>query len=99
MALNMTSDNKLIHLRKKRASDSYQIPRGGLFEKISCPDLFGEIVEWGGYALLCWSRPALSFFVWTFCNLVPIALSHQKWYKVHFADYPAGRKAVIPYIL
>ncbi len=98
MVINMNSDNKLIHLRNN-TGDGYKIPRGGLFEKISCPNLFGEIVEWGGYALLCWSIPALSFLIWTFCNLVPRALSHHRWYRSHFPDYPAGRKAVFPYIL
>ena len=98
MVINMTSDNRLIHLRKK-SGDGYQIPRGGLFERISCPNLYGEIVEWGGYALLCWSLPALSFFLWTFSNLVPRALSHHRWYRSHFSDYPTGRKAVLPYIL
>lgn len=99
MAINMSSDEKLIHLRKKRNGDGYVIPRGGLFEKVSCPNFFGEIVEWSGYALLCWSLPALSFFIWTFCNLVPRALSHHRWYRSHFTDYPEERKAVIPYIL
>lgn len=99
MAINLTSDEKLIHLRKKRASGGYQIPRGGLFEKVSCPNFLGEIVEWGGYALLCWSLPAFSFFVWTFCNLAPRALSHHKWYRGYFTDYPQERKAVVPYIL
>lgn len=99
MAVNMSSDEKLIHLRKKRNGDGYVIPRGGLFEKVSCPNFFGEILEWSGYALLCWSLPALSFFIWTFCNLVPRALSHHRWYRSHFAEYPAGRKAIIPYIL
>ncbi|NLE36376.1 MAG: DUF1295 domain-containing protein [Bacteroidales bacterium] len=98
MVINMTSDNRLIHLRKKTGT-GYQIPRGGLFEKVSCPNLFGEIVEWGGYALLCWSLPALSFFIWTFCNLLPRALAHHRWYRIHFPDYPAGRKVVLPYIL
>ncbi len=98
MAINITSDEKLIHLRKNR-SNGYRIPRGGLFEKVSCPNFMGEIVEWGGYALLCWSLPALSFFVWTFCNLVPRGLSHHSWYKNHFPDYPEERKAVFPYIL
>jgi hypothetical protein len=97
--INITSDQKLIHLRKKRNGDGYVIPRGGLFEKVSCPNFLGEIIEWGGYALLCWSLPGLSFFIWTFCNLVPRALSHHRWYRSHFTDYPAVRKAVLPYIL
>jgi len=98
VVINITSDEKLIHLRKKK-SNGYEIPRGGLFEKVSCPNFLGEIVEWGGYALLCWSIPALSFFIWTFSNLMPRALSHHRWYRGHFTDYPAVRKAVIPYIL
>ncbi|MCU0376676.1 MAG: DUF1295 domain-containing protein [Bacteroidales bacterium] len=98
MTINVSSDEKLIHLRQK-STNGYQIPRGGLFEKISCPNFFGEIVEWAGFAIVCWSLPALSFFVWTFCNLVPRALAHHKWYRSHFSDYPAGRKAVFPFIL
>jgi len=98
MVINITSDEKLIHLRKDR-SNGYRIPRGGLFEKVSCPNFMGEIVEWGGYAILCWSLPAFSFFAWTFCNLVPRALSHHRWYQNYFPDYPADRKAVFPYIL
>jgi hypothetical protein len=98
MAINISSDEKLIHLRKKRSGD-YQIPRGGCFEKVSCPNFLGEIIEWGGYAILCWSLPAFSFFVWTFCNLMPRALAHHKWYQNYFPDYPASRKALFPYIL
>jgi 3-oxo-5-alpha-steroid 4-dehydrogenase 1 len=98
MAINISSDEKLIHLRKKSSGD-YQIPRGGLFSKVSCPNFFGEIIEWGGYAVLCWSLPAFSFFIWTFCNLVPRALAHHKWYKSRFEEYPEQRKAVFPYIL
>ncbi len=98
MAINVSSDEKLIHLRKNK-HNGYQIPRGGLFERISCPNFLGEIVEWGGYALLCWSLPAFSFFIWTFCNLVPRALSHHRWYRSYFPEYPRERKAVFPYIL
>ena len=99
MIINISSDEKLIHLRLRRKNDGYQIPHGGLFERVSCPNFMGEIVEWGGYALLCWSLPAFSFFIWTFCNLVPRALSHHRWYRSHFPEYPRNRKAVFPYIL
>ncbi|HUW93876.1 MAG TPA: DUF1295 domain-containing protein [Bacteroidales bacterium] len=98
MIINLSSDEKLIHLRKSR-SNGYQIPRGGLFNKISCPNFFGEIIEWLGFAVLCWSLPAFSFFVWTFCNLIPRAFDHHRWYKKTFADYPQERKAVLPYLL
>jgi 3-oxo-5-alpha-steroid 4-dehydrogenase 1 len=98
MVINSYSDETLIHLRKN-SQNGYQIPRGGLFNRISCPNFFGEIIEWMGYALLCWSMPALSFFIWTFCNLVPRALDHHRWYIQFFPDYPVNRKAVFPWLL
>ncbi|MBL0911147.1 MAG: hypothetical protein IBJ09_02155 [Bacteroidia bacterium] len=95
MYINWKSDTMLISLRKP-GETGYTIPRGFLFNSISCPNLFGEIIEWGGFALLTWSMPGLAFFVWTFANLVPRALSHHNWYLQKFPDYPAQRKAVLP---
>jgi len=97
LAINWHSDNILIHLRKPGAT-GYAIPEGGLFRKISCPNLFGEIVEWTGYALMTWSLPGLAFAVWTAANLLPRALAHHRWYRATFADYPRERKAVIPFL-
>ena len=96
-ATNIWADNKLIALRN--GDVGYGIPRGGLFEFISCPNLYGEIVEWFGFAVMCWNLPALSFVIWTAANLIPRALSHDAWYRSHFADYPRRRRAVIPFLL
>lgn len=96
--INKYADTILINLRKPNETD-YKIPYGGLFKYVSCPNLFGEIVQWFGFAVLTWSLPGLAFFVWTFANLVPRAISHHKWYLSHFENYPKERKAVIPFIL
>jgi len=96
--INWSSDNILIHLRKP-GETGYKIPKGGLFEKISCPNLFGELVEWLGFAILCWNLPAVTFFIWTAANLIPRALSHHKWYREKFNDYPPERKAIIPFVV
>ena len=96
--INLWADNKLIALRGK-ADATYSIPRGGLFEFVSCPNLFGEVIEWFGFALMCWNLPALSFAIWTAANLIPRAISHHRWYRSHFLDYPTSRKAVIPGVL
>ncbi len=96
--LNWKADNILIRLRKP-GETGYKIPSGWLFEKISCPNLFGELIEWLGFAILCWNLPALTFLVWTAANLVPRAVSHHKWYLNHFENYPSARKAIIPYFL
>lgn len=98
IVINWNYDDKLIHLRKP-GDTSYLIPRGKLFELISCPNLLGEVIEWTGYAIMCRNMPAVSFLVWTLANLIPRALSHHKWYKQHFSDYPVQRKAIFPYLL
>lgn len=95
--INWQADGVLINLRKPNETD-YKIPQGGLFRWVSSPNLFGEVVEWLGFAILTWSLPGLAFFVWTFANLVPRALSHHKWYLQHFENYPQERKAVIPFL-
>jgi 3-oxo-5-alpha-steroid 4-dehydrogenase 1 len=98
MAINVQSDHILIHLRKP-GEQGYKIPTGGLFKWVSCPNHFGEIIEWTGFAILCWNLPALSFAIWTAANLIPRALSHHQWYQTKFDDYPEKRKAVIPGVL
>jgi 3-oxo-5-alpha-steroid 4-dehydrogenase 1 len=96
--INKTSDEKLRNFRKQSQSE-YVVPHGWLFEYISSPHYFGEITEWFGWALMTWSVPGLAFFIFTFANLFPRAISSHKWYKTHFPDYPFSRKAVIPYII
>ncbi|GIV33419.1 MAG: 3-oxo-5-alpha-steroid 4-dehydrogenase [Chitinophagales bacterium] len=96
-AMNNYSDEILLRLRKKSAG--YSIPHGGLYRWISCPNYLGEILEWCGWAIATWSLPGLAFAAWTFANLFPRALSHHKWYKTRFKDYPANRKAIIPFLI
>ena len=98
VCINIRSDNILLSIRKK-SSNGYAIPEGGFFRLVSCPNFFGEILEWTGFALMTWSPAALAFAIWTVVNLIPRALDHHKWYCERFDDYPPERKAVIPYIL
>lgn len=97
MIINRKSDKTLIGLRS--SSKEYQIPRGGLFNIISCPNHLGEIIEWTGFAILAMNPAAVSFAIWTFCNLAPRSLNHHSWYKEKFSNYPKKRKALIPYVL
>lgn len=95
--INQYSDYILIKLRKP-GETSYKIPNGFLFRYISCPNLFGEVIEWLGFALLTWSLPAFAFLFWTMANLIPRAIAHHKWYLSRFENYPKERKAIIPFI-
>lgn len=80
------------------AHAGYKIPRGGAFEWVSGANFFGEIVEWVGFAIAAWSLPAAAFAFFTFCNIGPRGLHHHQWYKQRFKDYPADRKALIPFL-
>jgi protein-S-isoprenylcysteine O-methyltransferase Ste14 len=93
--INRWSDRILQNLRQP-GETGYKIPSGGLYRWISCPNYFGEIVEWTGWAVATWSLPGLAFAVWTFANLAPRARAHHAWYHRHFPDYPPNRKALIP---
>ncbi len=98
LAINQHADWVLINLRKP-GETGYKIPHGGLYHYISCPNYFGELVEWAGWALLTFSLPGLAFFVWTAANLVPRALAHHRDYRARFTHYPAQRRALIPFLL
>lgn len=95
--INYQSDAILRNLRRP-GETGYRIPYGGLYRWISCPNYFGELLEWAGWALATWSLPGLAFFLWTAANLVPRAISNHRWYREKFVDYPAERKAILPWI-
>jgi 3-oxo-5-alpha-steroid 4-dehydrogenase 1 len=96
--INKTADEKL-RVFRKRSPEEYVIPHGWLFNFISSPHYFGEIIEWAGWAIMTWSLPGLAFSVFTFANLFPRAIASHRWYKSHFTEYPSGRKAIIPFII
>jgi protein-S-isoprenylcysteine O-methyltransferase Ste14 len=96
--INKTADEKL-RVFRKRSPEEYVIPHGWLFNFISSPHYFGEIIEWAGWAIMTWSLPGLAFSVFTFANLFPRAIASHRWYKSHFTEYPSDRKAIIPFII
>jgi protein-S-isoprenylcysteine O-methyltransferase Ste14 len=93
--INRQADNTLRNLRSQ-GDLSYKIPKGGLYRYISCPNYFGEIIEWLGWAIATWSWAGLAFAIWTFANLSPRARAHHRWYHQNFKEYPAERKALLP---
>jgi len=95
--INQQSDTILINLRKEGGRE-YKIPFGGLFKYISCPNHFGEIIEWLGFAILTCSFAGFSFALWTVCNLIPRSIKHHNWYINKFNEYPTNRKAIIPFL-
>jgi len=93
--IHIQSDNIIRRLRKP-GETGYQIPYGGLFEKVSSPQYLGEMIQWFGWALMTASLAGLAFALFTVCNLLPRAVSNQRWYRQQFPDYPKQRKILIP---
>ena len=98
LGVNRYADRVLLSLRQP-GETAYKIPRGFLYDYISCPNYFGEMVQWAGWALLTWSMPGLFFALFTAANLLPRALSHHRDYHRRFPQYPAERRAVFPFVL
>jgi protein-S-isoprenylcysteine O-methyltransferase Ste14 len=96
--VNLRSDAILRGLRKP-GETGYRIPQGGLYRFVSCPNYLGEIVEWIGWAIATWTYAGFVFAFFTFANLFPRALSHHRWYRERFPDYPRERKAIIPFVI
>jgi steroid 5-alpha reductase family enzyme len=111
--MNNRADSKLRNLRKTKmkcdddngelfSKENYQIPYGGLFAFVSCPNYLGEIIEWFGFTMACgFTKCSLAFFLFTCANLIPRALAHHQWYISNFPEtYPhLHRKAILPFIL
>ncbi|MFO0619567.1 MAG: DUF1295 domain-containing protein [Polyangiaceae bacterium] len=94
---NVVCDEQLRRLRAV-GDTTYRVPRGGLFELVSSPNYLCEIVEWSGWALASFSLGGLAFALYTIANLAPRARSNHAWYRERFPDYPAGRKALVPFL-
>jgi 3-oxo-5-alpha-steroid 4-dehydrogenase 1 len=94
--INRWADRVLASLRAP-GETGYKIPRGGLYELISCPNYFGELLEWIGFAIAAGSLAGWSFVAFTAANLIPRALSHHRWYRQQILRLPArpqGRPAL-----
>lgn len=110
MAINVSSDYALLKLKSDQTTASgegdkgivknrYKIPKGGMFELVSCPNYFGEIMEFFGWALVTCRWAPFIFFLNTCSILIPRAFAHHKWYLDKFGEkYPKNRKAVIPFL-
>jgi hypothetical protein len=99
MYINIRADAILRGLRKGVGAGRYSIPRGFMFEYVSCANLFGEVLEWFGFAVSSHSLAGWMFSVCTTSNLLVRALAHHQWYHQQFPKYPRNRMALFPFVL
>lgn len=84
------SDVMLMNLRKP-GETGYKIPQGFLFRWFVSPNYLGEVIMWTGFTIASWSPAALVFTVFTIANLLPRSISHKRWYREKFPDFPKHR--------
>ena len=98
MCINIFHDHYMAYLRKQK--EGYILPKGYLFNYVTNPNYFGEIVEWFGYWIYTQNFSAFVFFISTVGNLFPRAIKYKQWYLTKFKDEcPKHIKAVIPFII
>jgi 3-oxo-5-alpha-steroid 4-dehydrogenase 1 len=99
--LVVNSESIVRNLRDKNTpgSTEYRVPFGGGFRLVTSPTYLGELISWFGFAVLTWALPGVAILLITAGNLIPRALSTQRWYQNKFPDYPTDRKALLPYLL
>jgi len=89
----------LAKLRKSpRNAKRYKIPRGGLFEYVSCPHYFMELLTWTGFSVIVHKLSFYGHIVFIFCTFVGRSYQTRKWYLNHIVGYPRKRKCLIPLI-
>jgi very-long-chain enoyl-CoA reductase len=97
-ALNFYHHLLLARLRPAGDGGGYRIPQGGLFSLVACPHYLAEIVSWIGYAVMAGLPTA-----WGNVFIVTLYLGARsratlRWYRDKLPGWPAGRRALIPFV-
>jgi len=86
---------------KSKNANKHGIPEGDLFELVSCPHYFCEVLIYTSLALLLGyaHTTMLVVWVWVAVNQTVAAFMSHTWYNKQFKEYPKTRKAIFPFIL
>ncbi len=97
--MNLRHHILLANLRRDSANKSeYRVPEGGLFPLVACPHYLFEIIAWIGVAVM-----SGHLLVWGMVFIMAAYLTGRSrattvWYRENVPDYPARRKALIPFV-
>jgi 3-oxo-5-alpha-steroid 4-dehydrogenase 1 len=94
----ITSSEAILRNLRPPGDTRYHIPQGGGFRWVSSPHYLGEILAWLGLMVATGAPGGLFVLCVTLGNLVPRAAATHAWYKATFADYPASRRALLPFV-
>lgn len=88
----------LLARMRKDSEKKYVIPSGGLFDFVTMPHYFCEILAWLGIA--CVTQHLNAFLsVADMCSyLGGRSVATTRWYRSKFDNYPEKRKHMIPFV-
>eukprot|EP00762_Andalucia_godoyi_P002569 ANDGO_03314.mRNA.1 Very-long-chain enoyl-CoA reductase len=75
-----------------------KIPRGFLFELVSCPNYTFEILAWIGFTIATQTVAAALFALVGAAQMTQWAIGKHRNYRKEFKDYPKSRKIIIPFV-
>ncbi|KAG8690893.1 3-oxo-5a-steroid 4- dehydrogenase [Ceratobasidium sp. 423] len=89
----------LRNLRPANNPTARGIPRGYLFEYVSCPNYTFEILAWVAFTLMTKSWASLIFIIAGTTPMVIWAIKKHKAYRREFgSEYPRNRKIIVPFL-
>ncbi|GAB1601769.1 polyprenol reductase-like isoform X1 [Argonauta hians] len=97
--------NILSNLRRQKdnriKNTEYYIPKGDLFQLVSCPHFLMEILIHLSFSIMSSfsNVPLLALLTFVITNQVIAALLNHKWYRTMVPSYPTQRTAIIPFLL
>lgn len=99
MLLNFVCHMRLKYMRPK-GTNAFVIPHGGLFEYITCPNYFCEIMTWVGFNILTGFTPAgVAFNIVGALQMLQWAKQRRtKYVKLFGKQWPSNRYVLFPFI-
>ena len=78
---------------------NYAVPKGGLFDYVTMPHYFFELIAWLGIAIVSQDLNVYLVFASMCTYLLTRAKATKIWYLKNVNDYPKDRKVLVPFVL
>lgn len=82
---------------KEQILKTYKVPTGGLFNYVTMPHYFFELISWLGIALCAQQINVFLVFLSMTSYLAGRSIATNEWYKNNVKDYP-NRKNLVPFL-
>lgn len=96
---NLVCHLMLSNMRPKEGSNKRDIPRGFLFDLVSCPNYTFEVASWIGFSIMTMIHFSWLFTLLGFIQMAEWANKKHKGYMKEYEEYKGlRRKRIVPFI-